>query len=415
MLCTFSFLIFFVPLYEGKTTVLLICDFIKNTTKQYQHAMIFGLAGYKLIDYIKKKNAYMVLIVVVILWALWMSNSKGLLSSSFLYLYRKAFIEVIDLAHTVSITIFVAGTLSAFIIYSGLVEIVSIVLEPIMRPILKLPGNAAVDIVTSFVASSSVGVFITNQFFLEGKYTKKEAATIVSNYSVVSLGFMYYIISLTNLEGMGGGIVLLVMLLNFLLGAIMIRIPPLSLIDNECLFANDELHTRDANFYAMKRMNEALCQAEQFRISKVIETGHASINFCAGTIVQVIPIYFGVNILMQYTNIFQIENEVFGNVMAFCGLPCANEILPTIFIGIFEVSLPAIFISGMSLPIQTKFFVVVLSLVQIIFFTETANAILHSEVPVKFVQLLEIFIIRTVIAIPVLLIIINLLSIFKVW
>ena len=61
MLCTFSFLIFFVPLYEGKTTVLLICDFIKNTTKQYQHAMIFGLAGYKLIDYIKKKNAYMVL------------------------------------------------------------------------------------------------------------------------------------------------------------------------------------------------------------------------------------------------------------------------------------------------------------------------------------------------------------------
>ena len=47
------------------------------------------------------------------------------------------------------------------------------------------------------------------------------------------------------------------------------------------------------------------------------------------------------------------------------------------------------------------FFVIVLSTVQIIFFTESANAMMQTDLDLKFPELVVIFLIRTLIAIPI--------------
>lgn len=49
---------------------------------------------------------------------------------------------------------------------------------------------------------------------------------------------------------------------------------------------------------------------------------------------------------------------------------------------------------------MSVFFVCTLSLVQIVFFTESANAMLEADIPLSLVDLILIFIIRTIIAIP---------------
>lgn len=67
--------------------------------------------------------------------------------------------KILNLGSTVFITIAVAGSLVIFIIRSGLVEFIAVLMEPIMQPVFRLPGEAAVNILSSFVSSASVGVY----------------------------------------------------------------------------------------------------------------------------------------------------------------------------------------------------------------------------------------------------------------
>lgn len=55
----------------------------------------------------------------------------------------------------------------------------------------------------------------------------------------------------------------------------------------------------------------------------------------------------------------------------------------------------------MNIAPMSIFFVIVLSTVQIIFFTESANAMMQSDLNLKFPELVLIFLIRTLIAIPI--------------
>ena len=58
-------------------------------------------------------------------------------------------------------------------------------------------------------------------------------------------------------------------------------------------------------------------------------------------------------------------------------------------------------IAGQAIAPMSVFFVIVLSTVQIIFFTESANAMMQADMGLKFGELVLIFLIRTVIAIPI--------------
>ena len=96
--------------------------------------------------------------------------------------------KILTLASTVFFTIALAGTLVIFIIRSGIVEFVSVLCEPIMRPIFKLPGEAAINIISSFVSSASVGVYFTEQYYTQKAYTTRQACAVVTNFSVISVG-----------------------------------------------------------------------------------------------------------------------------------------------------------------------------------------------------------------------------------
>lgn len=70
-------------------------------------------------------------------------------------------------------------------------------------------------------------------------------------------------------------------------------------------------------------------------------------------------------------------------------------------IEIVEVSLPSVLIGQTEAGVQTRFFVALLSIIQIIFFSEAGNAILASEIPLGIRRLVMIFLIRTLIGIGI--------------
>ena len=83
-------------------------------------------------------------------------------------------------------------------------------------------------------------------------------------------------------------------------------------------------------------------------------------------------------------------------------MPNAAEIAPATLIGIVELALPVIMVSGKGFAVKSIFFIAVLSSVQIIFFTESANAMLECEIPVSMSDLVLCFIVRTLVAMPIL-------------
>ncbi|ERI76956.1 hypothetical protein CLOSYM_02294 [[Clostridium] symbiosum ATCC 14940] len=73
----------------------------------------------------------------------------------------------LGLAKTVLVTIVVAGLMVPFITEFGLLEYIGVLIEPLMRPVFKVPGYAAIDAVTSFVANPTLGIFFTNKLYKE--------------------------------------------------------------------------------------------------------------------------------------------------------------------------------------------------------------------------------------------------------
>ena len=147
---------------------------------------------------------------------------------------------ILKLGSTVFVTIAVAGTLVSFIIESGIVEFVSVLMEPVMRPVFKLPGEAAVNIISSFVSSASVGVYFTEQYYLKKRYTCRQACSVVTGFSVVSVGYIGIIASLAGVPEMYGTLLVSSFILVLVMGAVMVRIPPLSTISDTYIDGSKE-------------------------------------------------------------------------------------------------------------------------------------------------------------------------------
>ena len=104
--------------------------------------------------------------------------------------------------------------------------------------------------------------------------------------------------------------------------------------------------------------------------------------------------------LAEYTQIFVYLGKPMIPYLKLFGIPDATAIAPSTIIGITELALPVMLVAGQDIAVASVFFVVVLSAVQIIFFAESAIAMLETDVPLNAGELILMFFIRTIIAIP---------------
>ena len=88
------------------------------------------------------------------------------------------------------------------------------------------------------------------------------------------------------------------------------------------------------------------------------------------------------------------------------GVEEAMAVAPATLVGFTDMFIPALLITGIE-SVKTKFIIGVLSLVQIIYLTEVGAIAIKSEVPLNFVRLFVIFLQRTIIAIPMIVLFAN--------
>ena len=92
------------------------------------------------------------------------------------------------------ILFFFAGLLLPLLTDFGLLDFFGSMMVKIMRPIFKIPGRSAIDCLASWVGDGTIGVLLTSKQYEDKNYTGREAATIATTFSVVSITFCLVVV-----------------------------------------------------------------------------------------------------------------------------------------------------------------------------------------------------------------------------
>lgn len=404
--------VFFIPIENDDVLLTLICDLVQALGIDYHKSIVLVVVVasliYSAIQMVKTQvySAYLFveygvcLCSLILLIMVRMGVNLEFIANP--HIGGQAF----SLAYSVFVTIFVSGFFVVFILESGLVEFIAVLLEPYMQRLFRVPGIAAIDCLSSFVASASVGIYITNRFYIDKKYTSREACIVATCFSVMSLGFMATLSNIVNINHLYGKVVLCSFFTVVVLAIICCRIPPLARISDTYIDETSEKKKNNSaqNTTITSRLKVAYAEgckkAEKFTILKLRTSFVQSYLFAQKITALLVAPTIVVLTISEYTCIFEYIGLAVEPFLELLQLPNSHEIAPAVLLGLTEVSLPAISISALQVEEKSRFFVVVMSIVQIIYFTESANVILSSSLPLSAKELVKVFFIRTVFAMP---------------
>mgnify|MGYP001051181976 CR=1 FL=1 len=310
----------------------------------------------------------------------------------------------LGISKTVIVTIIIAGLFVIFVTDFGLLELIGALIEPLMRPVFKVPGYASIDAVTSFVANPTLGIFLTNRLYKDKMYTTREAASISTNFSFISMGFFAVLVESAGILDHYGDVVLWSFLLSFAIAAIMIRIPPLRGLPDLMYDGSPRPEEKKAKYSAELFKNAMIKAVETGNSVDVAATFKKTLMdvfiFAQKISAYIMCIYVLVMVVVKNTNIADCLGIPFVPILNLLGIPNAAEIAPSFILGLAEVALPSAFISGLGVAPAAAFFVVAVTALQIIMFSNSAVSIMESDIPLNVGKLVIIFFLRTLIAMP---------------
>ena len=309
-----------------------------------------------------------------------------------------------DLLPTLFTVFIIAGFFLPLLLNYGLLEFVGTLFSKIMRPLFTLPGRSTVDNLASWVGDGTVGVILTSKQYEDGYYSKREASVIASTFSVVSITFTIVVLDLIGLMHMFGQFYLTIIVAGVAAALIMPRIPPLSRIEDTYYNEGSELEETVPSMHNPLTWGyeKAMVKAEKSPgLLSLIKEGLKTVF---DTWFGVLPIVMAIGtlgtILAEYTPIFSWLGAPFVPLFELIGIPEAQAMSETLFIGFTDMFLPAILIENVQSD-MTRFIVGAMSITQLIYLSEVGGVILGSKIPLGLGKLFMIFLIRTVITLPI--------------
>ena len=301
-----------------------------------------------------------------------------------------------------------------FVAYGGM-EFLGTLAEPVMRPLFRLPGRAALDALTSWVGSYSVGLYLTRTVFLGGGYSRRQAFTLATCFSTVSIGFVGVICATLKLLPLFPVVLVLYFLSIVLLAFLLVRIPPISRIPDSYLHGKEERRNfREERDKPLLRRawQRALKQAGTSPpFARLLPAAVADGFRLAGSIIGTIVAVGTVSLaLAKFTPVFNYLGVPLIPVLKWWGIPQPQLVAPAVLVEITEMYIPALLV--VDTPLVSRFFVAVLSTSQLIFFSSLGPMIIDMfrEIPVKFSHLIVLFVLRSAILIPFLVVCLKLLQ-----
>ena len=303
-------------------------------------------------------------------------------------------------------TIFlVAGFILPFLTEFGLLEYIGVFLTSVMRPIFNLPGRSAIDCLASWIGDGTIGVTLTNKQYEGGYYTAREAAVISTTFSAVSITFCLVVLENVGLTDYFGKFYLTVGVAGIIAALLVPRIYPLA-------GKKDEYRTKEVNAQA-ENIPQGFSKNEwalQLAVKKA-ESNTSVKNYFVSAIKTVLGLWLGVVpiimaagtialIVSEATPFFQIMGKPFLPLLKLLQIPEAEVASTTMVVGFADMVVPSILAAEIANP-MTRFIVAAVSVTQLIYMSETGAVILGSNLPVTLLDLFILFLERTIITLPI--------------
>lgn len=313
-----------------------------------------------------------------------------------------------EIGATIFFIITVACFLMSFLTEYGFMEFIGTLLSRPFGILFTLPGRSAIDAMASFLTASSVGLLITISQYEKGYYTARQAAAIAVNFSVVSVSFSLLIATVAGIEHIFFNWYLSVVVACVLCAIITTRIPPLSTI-KETYYPPIGKQIADKN---SQHSNPLRASIENAMIraksapgpKRFIKNGwFSAIGVVFGVLGPSMAVGTTTIILLTHTPVFDILGYPIFYILDLIQFPEAKAAAPGMMIGFLDQFMPALVASNIENEL-VKFVLAGLGITQLIYMSEVGLIIIRSSLPLKFIHLGVIFILRTVISFPVLLI-----------
>ncbi|WP_213004141.1 YjiH family protein [Parahaliea maris] len=312
----------------------------------------------------------------------------------------------IDVAGAIYLIIGLGCLFLPFLTDYGLLDFVGTLMRPYYRRLFNLPGRSTVDTLASWVGSSSIAVLMTSYQYERGYYTARESAVLATSFSVVSLPFVLLTSQVAGLPNHFFQLYGAMVFICILCAIVVPKLPPLKHIPDEYyppagkqLFEEAE-GDHSPLTWACKKSYEVASHSPSPMLA--FKKGFGSmLDIFIMMMPAAMTIEFLALVVYYHTPVFQILSYPFIFALEAMQVPEARAAAPGMIIGLLDQFVPAI-IAGSRDSQLTRFVLAGLSVTQLIFFAETALLIMRSKIPLSVKQLVAIFFIRTLIALPIL-------------
>lgn len=313
---------------------------------------------------------------------------------------------------TLYITFFVGILALPLLTHFGIVEFIGILLGPAVKKLFKVPGYATIDAIASFVGDGTIGIVVTDNQFQRGYYNRREAYIIATSFSIVGIAFAT---AVAEALGFGqifpifyGSIALITVILAFVTSRM-----PLKKFSPTYYYGATPVSVetpKDKSIF-QHAYDSALRQADNAKIFEVIKESFKNI---INIYVSFLPIIMAVGtislIIAEYTSFFSIISAPLVYVYTFIGYSkeVALAMAPASVAGFADMYLPALFIME-SASEASRFFIGVLAFTQLVFMSETGMILVKTKIGLNFWDVIKVFLFRTILSIPILIVITNIL------
>lgn len=299
---------------------------------------------------------------------------------------------------------FFAGYVLPLLLDFGLLELFGTLMKKIMRPLFTLPGRASIDSLVSWLGDGTIGVMLTNKQFEEGYYTKREAAVIGTTFSLVSIDFTIVILLELDLQHMFLPYYGTIIIAGLVAAFIMPRIPPLSRKTNDfyehATPHQEEVIPKNVSFLKWG-VNQAANRAKNTSFKEAFNNGTQNVLTMWFEVVPVVMTIGTIaTMIATFTPVFAWLGAPFIPLLNLLQIPEAAAASQTVVVGFADMFLPAILGSSIENE-MTRFVIGTLSVTQLIYMSEVGALLLGSKLPLKIWDLIIIFLLRTLITLPI--------------
>ncbi|WP_049954841.1 YjiH family protein [Halostagnicola larsenii] len=287
----------------------------------------------------------------------------------------------------------------------GGLQFIGTLAQPIMRPAFNLPGRSALDGAASWLGSFSIGYYLTRNVFDRGGYNKREVFVICTCFATANVGTVGAVAALLGLLHLFPVIILLYLIATLLVAAILVRIPPLSMVPNEYIAEPDPEpeFTGTIGEYVRFAFNNGVKTAKEGEsILRTSVVGFVDGLKLAGMVVgSVLTMSMVVLLVEEYTAFFEYIAMPFVPLMSILAIPDPQTATIGVILGGAEFFIGASFVVEAS--VTTQVFVVIVTGAQAIFFSAPAPMMvdMFDDVPMRFRDLFLLLILRTVLLVPI--------------